>query len=169
MGSQENKTAAYGIFSMDARLDEVVRSLNAAGFESINICVFLPPGHPIADGVRNMKSASADFSAEAGFERTVSWLSAFGGVAIPGVGIFVGSREYLHALAQSDCWLESVGNGALLCELGNPRRSGRTLRSSRTPGRDFNIRQLRWLGAIGMGKRDLAPLARRRSTFPGGV
>jgi hypothetical protein len=123
VGSQENKTAAYGIFSMDARLDEVVTSLNAAGFESVNICVFLPPAHPIADVVRNMKSASADFSAEAGFERTVSWLSAFGGVVIPGVGFFVGSREYPHALAQSDCWLESVGNGALLASLGIPEEA----------------------------------------------
>jgi hypothetical protein len=67
-----------------------------------------------------MKAPSADSSEEAGLEQTVSRLSTFGGVVIPGVGLFVGSREYLHALAQIDCRLEGVGNGGVLASLGIP-------------------------------------------------
>jgi hypothetical protein len=116
VSAQENKTAAYGIFPMDIRLDEIVTSLNSAGFECEDICLFLPPSHSIADGVRNMKAAASDFSAEAGLTRMTSWLSTFGGVVIPGVGFFVGSREYLHALTKTEL---AVGeDGGLLTSLG---------------------------------------------------
>jgi hypothetical protein len=106
---------------METRLDEVMSSLNAAGFESVDICVFLPPAHPISDGVRNMKDASADFSEEAGLQSTVSWLSTFGGVVIPGIGFFVGSREYPHALTQKDG--EGAGKGGALASLGIPEEA----------------------------------------------
>ena len=116
MSTQENKTAAYGIFPMDIRLDEIVTSLNSAGFGCEDICLFLPPSHSIADGVRNMKAAASDFSAEAGLTRMISWLSTFGGVVIPGVGFFVGSREYLHALTKTEPAVG--GDGGLLTSLG---------------------------------------------------
>lgn len=116
MSAQENKTAAYGIFTMDIRLDEIVTSLNSAGFGCEDICLFLPPSHSIADGVRNMKAAASDFSAEAGLTRMISWLSTFGGVVIPGVGFFVGSREYLHALTKTEPAVG--GDGGLLTSLG---------------------------------------------------
>ena len=122
MSSQENKTAVYAIFPVSARLDEVVLSLNSAGFESVDICVFLSPGHPIADGVRCMKAASVNFSGESGFEHTISWLSTFGGVVIPGIGLFVGSREYLRALTRCDFWPDRDG-GEALENLGIPAKA----------------------------------------------
>jgi len=97
---QEIRAAAYAIFSTETPLEDVFTSLNSAGFESEDICVFLSPTHPIADGVRNLNSGDSRSGAEVGVENTVSWLSTFGGVVIPGVGCFVGSREYLRALAQ---------------------------------------------------------------------
>jgi hypothetical protein len=39
-----------------------VTSLNAAGFETSTICVFLPPTHPVADEVRSVKSSSGELS-----------------------------------------------------------------------------------------------------------
>ncbi len=120
MTAQEIRAAAYAIFSTETRLEDVLTSLNSAGFESEDICVFLSPRHPIADGVRNLKTADS-FSAEVDIEGTVSWLSSFGGVVIPGVGCFVGSREYLQALAQADCRPETVANGSALTSLGIPR------------------------------------------------
>ena len=122
MGSAENKTAAYGLFRMEVRLDEVVTSLNSAGFESEDICVFLPPGHPIVEEVRNMKTAASEFEMEAGPERMVSWLSTFGGVVIPDIGCFVGSREYLQALTHTDRLPELAGNQGMLANLGIPPR-----------------------------------------------
>jgi hypothetical protein len=113
VSSQENRAAAYAIFPVNTHLDEVVLSLNSAGFESIDICVFLSPGHPIADGVRSMQAKSAECSAHAGLENAVSWLSTFGGVVIPGIGFFVGSRDYLHALTRCDFWPDRNGGEAL--------------------------------------------------------
>jgi len=36
----QTKTAAYAMFPADAQVEEVVRSLNLAGFGDENICVF---------------------------------------------------------------------------------------------------------------------------------
>jgi hypothetical protein len=119
MGHRESRAAAYGIFPMETPLEEVVTSLNSAGFDTVDICVFLSPAHPIAHGVRTMKAASADFAEEIGFLQVVSWLAAFGGVVIPGIGFFVGSREYLQALTHCDCWPEGKGKEAL-ANLGIP-------------------------------------------------
>lgn len=105
---------------METRHDQVASSLNAAGFESVDICLFLPPAHPIADGVRNMKAAAATVSEQMVSKRTVSWLSTFGGVVIPDVGFFVGSREYLHALTERACQMEWAGEGGVLASLGIP-------------------------------------------------
>lgn len=136
MRSQENKTAAYGIFPMEARLDEVVTSLNSAGFQSEDICMFLSPAHPIADGVRNLNAISSDPSPE-GLERTVSWLSTFGGVVIPGVGFFVGSREYLHAITKTDSRPEAIRGGGVLASLGIPEEAA--VRYEERLRRDANL------------------------------
>ncbi len=120
MGSAENRTAAYALFRMEVRLDEVVTSLNSAGFESEDICVFLPPGHPIVEGVRNMKAVASEFEMEAGPERMVSWLSTFGGVVIPDLCCFVGSREYLRVLTHKNCLPDVAGNQGILVRLGIP-------------------------------------------------
>ena len=121
MTASESKTAAFGIFPGETRLEEVVTSLNSAGFESEHICVFLSPEHPIADGVRSMKAAVSHLSSDLDLAQTVVWLSTFGGVLIPGVGFFVGSAEYLHALARSDSNRQASANGAVLTSLGIPQ------------------------------------------------
>jgi hypothetical protein len=54
-----NAIAAYGIFPHNSALPEIVRSLNQAGFDNEDICMMLPPDHPIArlpepsDGCQN--------------------------------------------------------------------------------------------------------------------
>lgn len=119
--ASEIKTAAFGLFPSETRLEEVVTSLNSAGFESEHICVFLSPEHPIADGVRSMKATAANFSSEPDLAQTIVWLSTFGGVLIPGVGFFVGSAEYLRALARPDSHPQASINGAVLTSLGIPK------------------------------------------------
>ena len=116
----EPRSAAYGIFPMRARLEEVIASLNSAGFDNSSICVFLSPSHPIADDLRHLKTPCVNMSREADLESTVSWLSKFGGFVIPGVGLFVGSRNYLPALTQVDCRLDRTGNRSMLQNLGIP-------------------------------------------------
>lgn len=114
------RSAAYGIFSTRVRLEEVIASLNSAGFDNSSICVFLSPAHPIADDLRHLKTPSVNLSREADLESTVSWLSKFGGFVIPGVGLFVGSRSYLPALTQVDYRVDRPGNRGMLLNLGIP-------------------------------------------------
>jgi hypothetical protein len=116
---QQTKAAAYGIFPMAVRLDQIVSSLHAAGFETSSICVFLPPAHPVAREVRSIKTWSGELAWEVGYERIVAWLVTLGGVVIPDVGFFVGARGYLQAVACGICRPGDERNGAL-ANLGIP-------------------------------------------------
>jgi hypothetical protein len=117
--SQISRAAAYGIFPIDARLDQIVSSLNAAGFETSSICVFLPSSHPVAGEVRSLKSSPGDLKGDHGDERVIAWLATLGGVVIPEVGFFVGARGYLHAVACGICQTGDKRTGAL-AKLGIP-------------------------------------------------
>src|SRR5258708_39871387 len=44
--------AAYGLYSQDVALTDIVRNLNQAGFDNEDICMMLSPAHPIASVVR---------------------------------------------------------------------------------------------------------------------
>jgi len=114
-----SKAAAYGIFPLDTRLDQIVSSLYAAGFETSRICVFLPPSHPVANEVRSVKSFSAGPIGTPGSERVIAWLATLGGVVIPEVGFFVGVCGYLHAVACGICQTGDKRTGAL-AKLGIP-------------------------------------------------
>jgi hypothetical protein len=96
-----------------------VSSLNAAGFETSSICVFLPPSHPVAGEVRSIKSSSGELTGDHGYERVIAWLATLGGIVIPEVGFFVGARGYLHAVACGICQTGDERTGAL-AKLGIP-------------------------------------------------
>lgn len=113
MESQIRKGAAYGIFSVAARLDQIVSSLHAAGFDTSSICVFLPPSHPVASEVRNVKSRVEEPVGDRDGQRVIAWLATLGGVVIPEVGFFVGARGYLHAVACGICQTGDRHSGAL--------------------------------------------------------
>ena len=119
MDLQISRAAAYGIFPIAARLDQIVSSLNAAGFETSSICVFLPPSHPVADEVRSIRSSSGELMGDHGSERVLAWPATLGGVVIPEVGFFVGARGYLHAVACGICQTGDKHTGAL-AKLGIP-------------------------------------------------
>ncbi len=119
MDLQIGRAAAYGIFPIGARLDQIVSSLNAAGFETSSICVFLPPSHAVAGEVRSVKSSSGELTGDHGYERVIAWLATLGGVVIPEVGFFVGARGYLHAIACGICQTGDRRAGAL-AQLGIP-------------------------------------------------
>ena len=119
MDLQVGRAADYGIFPIDARLDQIVSSLSAAGFETSSICVFLPPTHPVAQEVRSINSSSGALIADRGCERVLAWLATLDGVVIPEVGFFVGTRGYLHAVACGICQTGDKRTGAL-AKLGIP-------------------------------------------------
>jgi hypothetical protein len=111
--------AAYGSWPIDARLDQIVSSLNAAGFETSSMCVFLPPSHPVAGEVRSVKSPYGELNND-------HWIWASHRVARKprwrcdsGSGFFVGARGYLHAVACGICQTGDRRTGAL-AKLGIP-------------------------------------------------
>jgi hypothetical protein len=116
---QVGRAAAYGIFPIAERLDQIVSSLNAAGFETSSICVFLPSSHPVAGEVRSAKASYGKLMGDRGHERLIAWLATLGGVVIPEVGFFVGARGYLHAVACGICQTGDKHAGAL-AKLGIP-------------------------------------------------
>lgn len=93
-----NAIAAYGIFSHDSALPEIVRSLNQAGFSNQDICMMLPPDHPIASLVRGASVFNTEKGADRSAAGTIGWLSEFGAVLIPTVGFFIRSQAYFHTL-----------------------------------------------------------------------
>lgn len=89
--------AAYGMYSRDVALPEVVSALNRAGYHSENICMILSPAHPDAAIFHDTTSdvAGAESTTTA---RMIRWFSGFGAVVIPTVGVFVRSQAFLNAL-----------------------------------------------------------------------
>jgi hypothetical protein len=112
-----NTAAAYGIYSQDAALADIVHTLNEAGFENEDICMMLSPAHPIASVVREASLFSSDRDDSAATVGMIGWLSAFGAVLIPSVGFFIRSRAFLHALMAQDA-PALCGNARTLVGLG---------------------------------------------------
>jgi len=113
-----NTTAAYGIYSQDIALTDIVRNLNQAGFENESICMMLPPGHPIASMVRDASLFNAEKEANAVTTGLIGWLSEFGAVVIPTVGFFIRSQAFFHALMVAREAPVLCGNARTLVGLG---------------------------------------------------
>jgi hypothetical protein len=96
-----NPPAAYGMYSYDAELHEVVQTLNQSGFDNQDICVMVSPKHPIATFVREANILNAGRKEDAVAEEFMGWLFEFGAVMIPTVGFFVRSQVFLRALVAS--------------------------------------------------------------------
>ncbi|MGA7286550.1 MAG: hypothetical protein WBX02_00530 [Terriglobales bacterium] len=91
------KPAAYGLYSQDVALREVIGTLNQAGFGNEDICVMLSPTHPISTIVRDARILDPErkTALSAGM---IGWLSKFGAVLIPTVGFFARSQAFFHAM-----------------------------------------------------------------------
>jgi hypothetical protein len=110
--------AAYGVYSQDVALIDIVRNLNQAGFQNEDICMMLSPTHPIAAMVRDASLFSTDRKDSAASAGMIGWLSAFGAVLIPTVGFFIRSQVFLHALMVTRDAPALCGNARTLVGLG---------------------------------------------------
>jgi hypothetical protein len=110
--------AAYGIYSEDVALTDIVRNLNQAGFENEDICMMLSPGHPIASIVRDASLFNTEKESSAVTAGLIGWLSGFGAVLIPTVGFFIRSQAFFHALMVSRETPALCGNARTLIGLG---------------------------------------------------
>jgi hypothetical protein len=92
-----NGTAAYGMYSRNIALPEVVCALNKAGFTNQDICMVLSPAHPDAAPLHDAGEFDAPEVERTMTARMIDWFSRFGAVVIPTVGLFVRSHSYLEA------------------------------------------------------------------------
>ncbi len=104
-----NKPAAYGLYPHGVAPHEIIRTLNQAGFGNEDICMMLSPAHPIAAVVRDASILNGEREAIAATAILIGWLSQFGAVVIPTVGVFIRSQAFFHALmgardGWSECW-----------------------------------------------------------------
>jgi len=100
-----NQPAAYGLYPHGVAPHEIIRTLNQAGFGNEDICMMLSPAHPIAAVVRDASILNAEREAIAATAILIGWLSQFGAVVIPTVGVFIRSQAFFHALmGAKDGW-----------------------------------------------------------------
>jgi len=111
-------TAAYGMYSRNVALPEVVCALNRAGFTNQDICMVLSPAHPDAAPLHDAGEFNAPEFDRTMTARMIDWFSRFGAVVIPTVGLFVRSQAYLQAFLDEQN-IPSVSQGCkTLIELG---------------------------------------------------
>jgi hypothetical protein len=110
--------AAYGMYAHDVALNEVVHTLNQAGFDNEDICMMLSPSHPIATLVRDASLFNSECQTNAVTAGLIGWLSGFGAVLIPTVGFFIKSQAFFHALMVSRDAPALCGNARTLVGLG---------------------------------------------------
>jgi hypothetical protein len=113
-----NTAAAYGMYSQDVALNDVVRTLNQAGFDNQDICMMLSPTHPIASVVRDASLFNSECESNAMTAGLIGWLSGFGAVLIPTVGFFIKSQAFFHALMVARDAPAICGNARTLVGLG---------------------------------------------------
>lgn len=106
MTYQETRSAAYGFFPNDSHLESVLQTLNLAGFENEDLCVLIP-AERLAARLKEMDyKVGHDSNKDASPVCVIAWLSTYGAVVIPDIGFFVGSRQYLQALAIAEEFLK---------------------------------------------------------------
>ncbi len=113
-----NGAAAYGVYSPNVALTDIVTNLNQAGFENEDICMMLSPGHPIASIVRDASLFNTEKESTAVTAGLIGWLSEFGAVLIPTVGFFIRSQVFFHALMVAREAPALCGNARTLVGLG---------------------------------------------------
>jgi hypothetical protein len=119
-------TAAYGMYPENVLLPEVAASLNRAGFQKKDICMVLSPEHPVAEIMRNSRVGDAVRNDTA--IGTIGWVSAFGAVVIPTVGVFIRSQAFFKALMDQSIPSYSAGPKTLV-GLGFSETEARRLES----------------------------------------
>jgi hypothetical protein len=110
--------AAYGLYTEDVHVTDVVNALNDAGFDNEDICLMLARTHPISTVVREAAIRHADREASAVAAEVIEWLSEFGAVVIRTYGFFIRSQTFLRALVTTREAPALCGNYETLMDLG---------------------------------------------------
>lgn len=97
-------TAAFGIYTTRAAVENAVDALKAAGYRNTDISVLFPENEGTKDFAHE-KNTKAPEGATAGAGTgvvvggTLGWLAGIGALAIPGLGPFIAAGPIMAALA----------------------------------------------------------------------
>jgi hypothetical protein len=114
--------AAYGIYPHRVALNQVLKTLNHAGFNNESICMMLSPAHPIASVVREANVLNAEREKSVVSAGLIGWLAKIGAVVIPSVGFFIRSREFFRAVVAEKDSMAPCGSSRTLMGLGFTER-----------------------------------------------
>src|SRR5688572_19574102 len=97
-------TAAFGIYSTRAAVENAVDALRADGYRSTDISVLFPQNEGTRDFAHEKQTkapegAAAGAGTGAVLGGTLGWLTGIGALAIPGLGPFVAAGPIMAALA----------------------------------------------------------------------
>lgn len=120
-----NTFAAYALYPQNAGLENVMHVLLQGGFDKGDICMMLPPEHPIATVMRQAGAEAIESAANAEAAGLIRWLSQFGAVLIPKFGFFIRSQEFFRTLMAGD-----APAGGTLAALGFSDEKVRSLSSA---------------------------------------
>jgi hypothetical protein len=125
--TMESIAAAYGVYSENVPVTDVVSALNDAGFDKKDICLILARAHPISTIVREAGIRNADREASAVAAGLIEWLSEFGAVVIRTFGFFIRSQIFLRALVTAREAPALCGSAETLIGLGFPEEDAERL------------------------------------------
>jgi hypothetical protein len=115
---KEKPVAAYGMYSQDVPVGDVVHTLNDAGFDNENICMMVSPNHPIATVLRGASVFNGEGDTNTDAAGLIGWLSGFGAVVIPTLGFFIRSPAFFRALVSARQAPALCGDPKTLVSLG---------------------------------------------------
>jgi len=99
----QTQTAAFGLYFSGVDLQSVAGELSRAGVPPDDISVVLPASHPAAKTLRSLKTGTCAPGAVSQVQDVLTWLSKFGSVVIPGVGLFLTGRAFTGTLFGAAC------------------------------------------------------------------
>jgi hypothetical protein len=114
----ESMAAAYGIYPDHIALPELACSLSRGGFDKNNICMVVPPAHPVAKIFHDAKVLNLERESSAISARIIEWISQLGAVVIPSVGLFIRSQAFFRALIPEHDLRSFCGKSRTLSGLG---------------------------------------------------
>jgi ActD protein len=118
-------TAAFGIYTTRAGVENAVDALKAEGFRNTDISVLFPYNEGTKDfahekGTKAPEGAATGVGTGAVVGGTLGWLAGIGSLAIPGVGPFIAAGPIMAALAGAGVGGAIGGVAGALIGLGIP-------------------------------------------------
>jgi len=116
--ANKSPSAAVALYLSGVGLESLLDDLGCVGSKREDVCVVLPQTHSVSQTLHSLRSGTCSLDAAPEIESVIEWLSQFGAVIIPGVGMFVAGREFVGTLFGTANQSKAYGNAVR--DLGLP-------------------------------------------------